>query len=347
MMAMMMTGRVLLLVCALCVLWCGAGGIVADDAVRAELEKENKSDSLRADPPIDEADAQEPQDLGRQLSDKENGLMVAQEGMIATQQDGLALKSSTNPLELEEDKDEDEEKEDGKGKGKAEKDTRSTEQTETQKSLMKDGETSKLTSAPGTPSTLIPPERGGQKTPSETPPGPPTNGKPAEETGPPASTGSQNATETTSTTSLPNAETAPEVQEKPLGNGEPSQNRQDTDQPDSMNNATTSRPAETPAPLVSTSGSDGTQKKEEKVDNSDQRPNRKETQDGLEDRNANDAPTFTEAAPPTAETVNNYQTNDTATKGNSDGSTVVSHTTSPLLLLLVVVCAAAAAVMAA
>ncbi|RNC55289.1 mucin-associated surface protein (MASP) [Trypanosoma cruzi] len=84
-------------------------------------------------------------------------------------------------------------------------------------------------------------------------------------------------------------------------------------------------------------------KKEEKVDNGDQRPNRKETQDGLEDRNTSDAPTSTEAAPPTAETVNNYQTNDTATKGNSDGSTAVSHTTSPLLLLLVVACAAAAA----
>ncbi|EAN99833.1 Mucin-associated surface protein (MASP) [Trypanosoma cruzi] len=39
--------------------------------------------------------------------------------------------------------------------------------------------------------------------------------------------------------------------------------------------------------------------------------------------------------------------NDTATTGDSDGSTAVSHTTSPLLLLLVVACAAAAAVVAA
>ncbi|PBJ78335.1 mucin-associated surface protein [Trypanosoma cruzi cruzi] len=37
----------------------------------------------------------------------------------------------------------------------------------------------------------------------------------------------------------------------------------------------------------------------------------------------------------------------TATTGDSDGSTAVSHTTSPLLLLLVVACAAAAAVVAA
>ncbi|PWU90054.1 Mucin-associated surface protein (MASP) [Trypanosoma cruzi] len=39
--------------------------------------------------------------------------------------------------------------------------------------------------------------------------------------------------------------------------------------------------------------------------------------------------------------------NITATTGDSDGSTAVSHTTSPLLLLLVVACAAAAAVVAA
>ncbi|EKG00917.1 mucin-associated surface protein (MASP), putative [Trypanosoma cruzi] len=41
------------------------------------------------------------------------------------------------------------------------------------------------------------------------------------------------------------------------------------------------------------------------------------------------------------------QTNHTTTPGDSDGSTAVSHTTSPLLLLLVVACAAAAAVVAA
>ncbi|PBJ77232.1 mucin-associated surface protein [Trypanosoma cruzi cruzi] len=39
--------------------------------------------------------------------------------------------------------------------------------------------------------------------------------------------------------------------------------------------------------------------------------------------------------------------NDTATPGNNDGSTAVSHATSPLLLLVVVACAAAAAVVAA
>ncbi|RNC50985.1 mucin-associated surface protein (MASP) [Trypanosoma cruzi] len=37
MMAMMMTGRVLLLVCALCVLWCGAGGCAENDAEVVEI----------------------------------------------------------------------------------------------------------------------------------------------------------------------------------------------------------------------------------------------------------------------------------------------------------------------
>ncbi|PBJ76123.1 mucin-associated surface protein [Trypanosoma cruzi cruzi] len=53
-----------------------------------------------------------------------------------------------------------------------------------------------------------------------------------------------------------------------------------------------------------------------------------------------------EAAPQTAITLTAAQTNHTVTPADSDGSTAVSHTTSPLLLLLVA-CAAAAAVVAA
>ncbi|EKF37625.1 mucin-associated surface protein (MASP), putative [Trypanosoma cruzi marinkellei] len=45
-------------------------------------------------------------------------------------------------------------------------------------------------------------------------------------------------------------------------------------------------------------------------------------------------------------TVTNAHKNDTVMPSDSDSSTVVSHTTSPLLLLLVVACAAAAAVVA-
>ncbi|PBJ79068.1 mucin-associated surface protein [Trypanosoma cruzi cruzi] len=54
-----------------------------------------------------------------------------------------------------------------------------------------------------------------------------------------------------------------------------------------------------------------------------------------------------EAAPQTTITLTAAQTNHTVTTGNSDGSTAVSHTTSSLLLLLLFACAAAAAVVAA
>ncbi|PWV03388.1 Mucin-associated surface protein (MASP) [Trypanosoma cruzi] len=55
---------------------------------------------------------------------------------------------------------------------------------------------------------------------------------------------------------------------------------------------------------------------------------------------------MSEAAPQTAITTTAAQTNHTVTSADSDGSTAVSHTTSPLLILLVA-CAAAAAVVAA
>ncbi|EAN85314.1 mucin-associated surface protein (MASP), putative [Trypanosoma cruzi] len=50
---------------------------------------------------------------------------------------------------------------------------------------------------------------------------------------------------------------------------------------------------------------------------------------------------------PTTKAIATAKTNDTASHGDSDGSTAVSHTTSSLLLLLLVACAAAAAVVAA
>ncbi|ESS61676.1 mucin-associated surface protein (MASP) [Trypanosoma cruzi Dm28c] len=56
---------------------------------------------------------------------------------------------------------------------------------------------------------------------------------------------------------------------------------------------------------------------------------------------------MSDAAPQTAITLTAAQTNHTVKPADSDGSTAASHTASPLLLLLVVACAAAAAVVAA
>ncbi|EAN98814.1 Mucin-associated surface protein (MASP) [Trypanosoma cruzi] len=61
---------------------------------------------------------------------------------------------------------------------------------------------------------------------------------------------------------------------------------------------------------------------------------------------ANKYDTVSQSAGYTTAPTTNAKTNDTARAGDSDGSTAVSHTTSPLLLLLVVACAAAAAVVA-
>ncbi|PWV11767.1 Mucin-associated surface protein (MASP) [Trypanosoma cruzi] len=62
---------------------------------------------------------------------------------------------------------------------------------------------------------------------------------------------------------------------------------------------------------------------------------------------ANKYDTVSQSAGSTTAPTTNATTGDTATPGHSDGSTAVSHTTSPLLLLFVVACASAAAVVAA
>ncbi|EAN98839.1 Mucin-associated surface protein (MASP) [Trypanosoma cruzi] len=129
----------------------------------------------------------------------------------------------------------------------------------------------------------------------------------------------------------------------PSGDATQGQHSHDTDTEDSTKNATTGSPAEPTSSSTSTSGSgDHFQNKADKND----AQSSEGQHDSLETGNTNVVPTLSETAPQTAKTTNTAQTNDTATPGDSDGSTAVSHTTSPLLLLLVA-CAAAAAVVAA
>ncbi|KAF5216992.1 Mucin-associated surface protein (MASP), subgroup S099 [Trypanosoma cruzi] len=82
----------------------------------------------------------------------------------------------------------------------------------------------------------------------------------------------------------------------------------------------------------------------------------KSTEDGIPNSDpASDAPGTAEGKQNENKEANPKETpvtatamkNTTATTGDSDGSTAISHTTSPLLLLLVFACAAAAAVVAA
>ncbi|EAN88507.1 mucin-associated surface protein (MASP) [Trypanosoma cruzi] len=97
MMAMMMTGRVLL-VCALCVLWCGAAVVAAADTGGVEMEGAEGSESLPSGPSDgDEGGKQESEGSVRQVSDTANESFVAVDGKNSKQQDGVVTTTPTKP----------------------------------------------------------------------------------------------------------------------------------------------------------------------------------------------------------------------------------------------------------
>ncbi|EAN94331.1 Mucin-associated surface protein (MASP) [Trypanosoma cruzi] len=396
-MAMMMAGRVLL-VCALCVLWCGAGGGYAEDVDVAVggpgTFGEGGGGAGGQSPPADGS-------RGGSRGSKADGSHLGEGDASDSASDDISLALSPEldvvPTLSEEPLPQEEEESEGKQKhpqtGPQDASTpkvngRETIDPDPQKQLSDKSKTESITNVGGgetadggkennahnnglssnksDPQPLLEPRIKKVSLPTEPSPPPaelspappelptvpsPTGLAPATtvsagETNPTPSTGSQNTTGTTSKTSTSNAKTKREAQEKSSGNVAPNQNRQDTDTPDSMRGATTSRPAETAVPSVSKIGSGGTQNKEDKVDNGAQRPNTREPQYGLED-DTDDAHTASETelqTPGTATTQNNASSK----SGGTDSSTAASHTTSPLLLLLLLVaCAAAAAVVAA
>ncbi|EAN99567.1 Mucin-associated surface protein (MASP) [Trypanosoma cruzi] len=120
------------------------------------------------------------------------------------------------------------------------------------------------------------------------------------------------------------------------------------EQPSGNDVAEQDSPARTTASPIPASGSADAQRNED-ADNSNAQVLKSEgTHENSETGYINLASTAGDAATQTEKPLADAKTNDTATRGDSDGSTAVSHTTSPLLLLLLVVaCAAAAAVVAA
>ncbi|KAF5214614.1 Mucin-associated surface protein (MASP) subgroup S074 [Trypanosoma cruzi] len=138
-------------------------------------------------------------------------------------------------------------------------------------------------------------------------------------------------------------ETDSEAPEQPSGDATQGQHSHDTDTEDPTKNAATGSPAE-PTTFSSTSTSGSGDHVQNKADKDDAQSSEGQ-HDSLETGNTNVVPTLSETAPQTAKTTTAAQTKDTATPGDSDSSTAVSHTTFPLLLLLVV--AAAAALVAA
>ncbi|KAF5220095.1 Mucin-associated surface protein (MASP) subgroup S091 [Trypanosoma cruzi] len=183
---------------------------------------------------------------------------------------------------------------------------------------------------------------------SEEAPSPPPAPSPTNSTeGIPATRELQISTEKKKQTSP--SETQKELvgKEKPSKGDAAEHNTKGTATSDSVKDAVASGSEETTASPISTSGGADAQNEVIKDGDNAQRTNHKETHKHPEPDNTNPAPTANNTQPQTALTLSTVQTNDTATPGDSDGSTAVSHTTSPLLLLLVVACAAAAAVVAA
>ncbi|KAF8291935.1 Mucin-associated surface protein (MASP), subgroup S028 [Trypanosoma cruzi] len=350
-MAMMMTGRVLL-VCALCVLWCGAAAVVsvADSGVAAE--KGNAStgnDDQRRTGGVPAS--------GKSIASPVNS---GQESAVSTirneQTPQISEASIVLPKQITLDqKQEDEDAKDGKD-GKEERETREDAR----------------------PPPPPPPPPGPPQPPGE----PPTtingnsagtlNEKPAKEL-PIADDGSNQeqvlkssapAATTTAAASPLKAAATPQVKNEDLGSanldtvqqvqnaqrglesdGESikedsavTTNKQQDGTSDSHAESTpTSRSS-----AKSVAASNGPDKAtEEEISNknttADGEVKESAQEDGNKDDNQKETPIKTTAI-----------ANGTAPTGDSDGSTAFSHTTSPLLLLLVVVaCAAAAAVVAA
>ncbi|EKF32189.1 mucin-associated surface protein (MASP), putative [Trypanosoma cruzi marinkellei] len=170
-MAMMMTGRVLL-VCALCVLWCGVYAVanVGDDV---EMELEEESESLPSGRPgADEGGQRETKGSFQPESETAKGSLGAGKAKDAKQQDGFVITTAKTPDGAD-------------GKMKAEKSKTQeekvvTEQTENILSPNKDVKTLQLTSARA--EEEVPARRGkaSEKTPPGAPPATPGVMSPAE-----------------------------------------------------------------------------------------------------------------------------------------------------------------------
>ncbi|KAF8303949.1 Mucin-associated surface protein (MASP), subgroup S004 [Trypanosoma cruzi] len=282
-MAMMMTGRVLL-VCVLCVLWSGAGGVCTDEVVPVD------------EPPVISASG------GSGAADKDTGRMVPGGAEnLSAQQSQLQKVGDSSP---------------GISSLEAASGIESTKQQTQSDHKHKD---------PVRPSQSSGEQR--QYEQHEGPPGKPgaslgqeerkhaLDGVPERNDPPPASSNNN----TVSSNSGERREDTPRSTEIIVA--APSDEGQEDE------NATPSleKPLETStaAPAITTQTSSTTPT----------------------DVSESNTVKMSDASPQTAKTTTAAQTNHTATPGDSDGSTAVTHITFPLLLL--VACAAAAAVVAA
>ncbi|EKG01304.1 mucin-associated surface protein (MASP), putative [Trypanosoma cruzi] len=338
-MAMMMTGRVLL-VCALCVLWCGAccgepsekpPPALPDNASSKE-KPQNQEEAVvvvgDVDPKSKTAAPQVPAPEASELQE------LPPESSRAQQSSGGASKAASTTMDKAKQQEEKKEEQKQEEEEQDEEEDGGEEVEEEEEEEEQKGRDSKSDGREGVTEEALEKDKMGQKAPTETP-GVPTS----------------NEEKQTATTQV-NGESSPEalgdVKQSEEVQGEKVSN--DNPQTKSVASIAVNRQNEPPAdhgesgpPSPTANGdaaSNGSDKStEDGISNRDPAADGAGTAEGKQNENKDANPQETPVTAAAMKTT-------TATTGDSDGSTVVSHTTSPLLLLLVVACAAAAAVVA-
>ncbi|EAN82478.1 Mucin-associated surface protein (MASP) [Trypanosoma cruzi] len=332
-MVMMMTGRVLL-VCALCVLWCGAGGVVngvggidglsevpSSGVPSSSSSNPNGNDlskTLSNTPSIQNGESSE---KGEPSGKKSPGPVSpsGQTGEVSKLEEKLRASDTQEEAET----------------SVAGKDTTKAERT--QSDMKTDGSSNTLSTAAKS------------KVQSPPPPPPPVKPPTAEEQQPnTAPKDPRTATEEKYEMPTSATKTNPDTPKTSLKDGMADRHGHDATTTVLVKNAATGNSAERKSPSISTNDSDDAQSTGDENNDDDPRPNHKETGDHkAANTKVGSTPSETATQTVKTETVTVAQKNDTATSGDSEGSPAASHTTSPLLLLLVVAAAAAAAVVAA
>ncbi|KAF5220185.1 Mucin-associated surface protein (MASP) subgroup S025 [Trypanosoma cruzi] len=361
-MAMMMTGRVLL-VCALCVLWCGASGGGCTEVVKA---------------PADGAGGgSEPLVQSQELGTSPQGSQELKDGAPVVKRE--APPAPPTPSDEEDDDDEDD---DGKGDGDGQEDESPSEhleeplkdasdQEETKPKLQNKGQ--ELRQPPqaqvNVPQQPQPPPQQSQPLPQPQPHNSASEegegvgennaggagqsslrvenkgnedsralGKGDSLKGPGKESESSEPVQTTVPNTVPPEHKTQNERLTPEQKTNESQSTVKSTNLPELQKENKEYPASTEGAAQSTST--GIQEQEAE-------PSTSEETSPFEEEHSTGTKTTEDARTPDAAATEKRQTGDNEKVGDRDSSTAVSHTTSPLLLLVVVACAAAAAVVAA
>ncbi|PBJ78853.1 mucin-associated surface protein [Trypanosoma cruzi cruzi] len=336
-MAMMMTGRVLL-VCALCVLWCGVcgGGRAETPPDSRPDEKPQNKEAVRV---TGQGNQNGQQEVPQAPAQKASELPELPSSRSPAQPPGGGASVTPSTTMDSKDQKQEEKKEGQKKEEERQKeDAKDGEEEEEEEEEEQEGRDSNPDSLEEEVEVTIIPEQETEEKLKNA-----SNQAPTETHG-----GPTNKEEIQTTTMQVNGQSSPEALED-VKQPEEVQSEKDSNnnpQTNSVASIAANQQNEPPAdhgestPPSPTANGDSDKSTEDGISNSgpaaDAAGTREEKQNENKDVNPKETPVTATATKTT-----------TATTGDSDGSTAVSHTTSPLLLLVVVACAAAAAVVAA